>query len=140
MDSPPSFLAYKMYAPLDLILILLRNTQIYNSVKILLTNYHTRRYQYIFAQDGLTSEYKERPDKPGPSRRHFGRAVDRSIIKSTLWSLTWPDFVDHVVHTTGISGVVVNLSYRVMYHLVMHSFAKLQSPALSVLFFVRMIR
>ena len=27
----------------------------------------------------LTSEYKRWPDKAGPSRRHFGRAVDRSI-------------------------------------------------------------
>jgi len=27
----------------------------------------------------LTSEYDRWPDTAGPSRRHFGRAVDRSI-------------------------------------------------------------
>jgi len=27
----------------------------------------------------LTSDYNRGPDKAGPSRRHFGRAVDRSI-------------------------------------------------------------
>ena len=27
----------------------------------------------------MTSEYNRWPDKAGPSRRHFGRAVDRSI-------------------------------------------------------------
>jgi len=28
----------------------------------------------------LTSEYKRSPDKAGPFGRHFGRAVDRSIV------------------------------------------------------------
>ena len=28
----------------------------------------------------MTSEYNRWPDKAGPSRRHFGRAVDRSIL------------------------------------------------------------
>jgi len=31
----------------------------------------------------MTSEYNRWPDKAGPPRRHFGRAVDRTMDSST---------------------------------------------------------
>ena len=46
----------------------------------MITN-QTKYGWYIFAKAGLAGKYKLRSDKPSPSRRHFGRAVDRSIVK-----------------------------------------------------------
>jgi len=87
-------LVFIIYASLASILIIIWKP--YRSIIILPTNYRTRRWWQRFAKVWLTSEYNRWPDKAGPSRCHFGRAVDRSIEKwavqervvSVLW-LPW---------------------------------------------------
>ena len=74
----PPVLVFMIYVSLARILIIIWKP--YRSIIILLTNYRTRWWWYRFALAWLTSEYNRWPNKAGPSRRHFGRAVDRSIV------------------------------------------------------------
>jgi len=87
-SARPPVLVFMIYASLARILIIIWKP--YRSIIILLTNYLTRWWWYWFALAWLTSEYNRWPDKAGPSRCHFGRAVDRSIVSVISMTSTKP--------------------------------------------------